>query len=73
MWKIVKTMWFFLKTVGSWQYIYLGEVKGKGGEGSLKQCWHNIRRGGNLMILDYKGEEGVKNLEKSDYVIIECS
>ena len=40
-----------------WQYILLGEL----GEGSLevKQYWHNIRRGGYLMMmLDYKGERG---------------
>ena len=35
-----------------WQYIFLGEVGGK-------PCWHNIRRGGYLMMmLDYKGGRG---------------
>ena len=61
-------MWFFKTAVGSkwvnlqslnemneaciWQYIFLEKVGG----GELKQCWHNIRRGGYLMMmLDYKG------------------
>ena len=40
-----------------WHYIFFGEV-GQGG-GGLKQCWHNIRRGGYLIImLDYKGGKG---------------
>ena len=41
---------------------FLGEL---GGE-RLKRCSHNIRRGGYLMmILDYKGGSGVKNLIKN--------
>ena len=48
-----------------WQYIFYGW---------LKQCWHNIRMGGYLMMmLDYKGGRGVKNLGKSDYILSECS
>ena len=40
-----------------WQYIFLGEVGGEGEGG--KWCWHNIRRGGCLMMmLDYKGGRG---------------
>ena len=48
---------------------------GGGGGGVLKRCWHDIRRGGYfmMMMLDYKGGRGVKNLGKSDYVISECS
>ena len=46
---------FFLQISGFsliWQYIFLGEVGGK-------QCWHNIRRGGYLMMmLDYKEGRG---------------
>ena len=26
MWTVVKTMWFFKTTVGSWQYVFFGEV-----------------------------------------------
>ena len=40
---------------------------GGGGGGVLKRCWHNIRRGGYLMMmLDYKRGMGggVKNLGK---------
>ena len=37
-----------------WQYIFLGEVGG----GGLKRCWHNIRRGGYLMMFDCKGGGG---------------
>ena len=33
-----------------WQYIFLGEVGGGGG--GVKWCWHNIRRGGYLMLLN---------------------
>ena len=52
-------------------------VCGGGGEeggGGVKRFWHNIRSVGYLMMmLDYKGESGVKNLGKSDYVINKCS
>ena len=49
-----------------WQYIFLGKVGG-----GVKRCWHNIRRGGYLMMmLDYEGGRGVKNLGKSDYIIL---
>ena len=35
--------------------MFLGKVWGEGGGGVLKRCWHNIRRGGYLMMmLDYK-------------------
>ena len=45
----------------------------EGGGGVSKQCGHNIRRGGYLMImLDYRGGSGVENLGKTD-VISKCS
>ena len=46
----------------------VGEVSAYWRAGRLKRCWH-IRRGGYLiMMLDYKGGRGIKNMEKSDYV-----
>ena len=40
---------------------------------NVEWCWH-IRRGGYLMMmLNYKGGRGIKNLGKSDYIISECS
>ena len=45
-----------------------------GGKGGFIRCWPNIGKGGYLMMmLDYKGGRGVKNLGKSDYVIRERS
>ena len=45
-----------------WQYIFLGEVREEGeggGGGGGKWLWHNIRRGGCLMMMfDYKGGRG---------------
>ena len=42
--------------------------------GELKPCWHNIRRGGYLMMtLDYKGGMEDQESEKKDYEIGECS
>ena len=56
-----------------WQYIFLGGVEEEGG--GLKWCWHNIRRGGYLNDDAWlqRGDGGVKNLGKSDYIISECS
>ena len=47
-----------------WQYIFLGEV-GEGGEVGVEWWWHNIMRGGYLMMmLDYKGAGGQESGEK---------
>ena len=49
-------------------------VRGGGEVKRMLQCWRNIGSGGYLMMmLDYKGGVGVKNLGKSDYLISECS
>ena len=51
-----------------WHYIFLGEVGGGEGEGGVKtmfQCWHNIKRGGYLMMMpDYKGGGGQESTKK---------
>ena len=58
---------------GSGGEVKTGTREGWGG-GWLKRCCHKIRRGSYfMMMLNYKGGRGVKNLEESDYVISECS
>ena len=61
-----------------WHYIFLGEVGRRGGGGGVKtvfQCWHNIKRGGYLMMMfDYKGGGGQESGKKwlrnaTNYVI----
>ena len=53
---------------------FFGGKYGRGAVKTMLECWHNIRRGGYLMMmLDYKEGGEVKNLGKSDYVISEYS
>ena len=37
----------------------------KGKWGGLKQCWHNIRRGGYFIMLDYKEQRGEGGVQES--------